>query len=164
MLHPEQLLRQWLAEATVQLAQPIRRGRTPRQSTFINLVLNSYMGFRLELKIPPPRIRAVLALQCMLNLHGMGVMSLDQIAVIAVHGTNKARQRRLHAPRQTTPKTRCAPYEIDNQVAQVATMTRPLANLKWLHQRNVLTTIHDRVDVRFIVRSIIDHNTGGSVT
>lgn len=50
------------------------------------------MGFGLELQIALVRFLAVVVFEGALDIDGVGVMSFDEIAVIAIHRTDKIRQ------------------------------------------------------------------------
>jgi hypothetical protein len=50
------------------------------------------MGFRFKLQVPLPRIRTEIILKRTFDVRGMGVMPLNEIAVVAVHGAHQIGQ------------------------------------------------------------------------
>ena len=62
------------------------------------------MRGRLELQVSLRRVGAEIVLQRALNIDGMGIMTLDQVAVIAVHRPDEVGEPRPHGGRQAAPE------------------------------------------------------------
>jgi len=58
----------------------------------VDPLLNGNVRFGFKLKVALLRVVAVVIRQCPLDIHRMGVVALDQVAVVAIHGTDQIRQ------------------------------------------------------------------------
>jgi hypothetical protein len=74
------------------------------QSSFIDPLLNGDMRARLALQIARFRIAAVIGSERALDIDRMCIVTLDQVAVVAVHGAHERGQRRKQALRQGAPQ------------------------------------------------------------
>ena len=96
IFQPEQVFRELFAKAPMQFDEPTERCGTALDSTLVYPLLHRDMRLRLELEVAPLRIAAVIALQGALDIDRMGIVALDQVAVVAVHRPDELRQRALH--------------------------------------------------------------------
>ena len=73
----------------------------------------------LQLQISFFGIGAVVPFQRALDIDRMGVVSFNEVAVVAIHGAHEIGQCRYHPVRQAAPKPcRCC-CEFDHQVIQL---------------------------------------------
>ena len=76
------------------------------------------MRLGLELQVSFFRVGAVVIPECPLNIDRMGIVSFDQVAVVAVHRPHQLSQRGQHAARQSVPETGRTPGKFDRKVGQ----------------------------------------------
>ena len=86
------------------------------QPAAINPFLDGDMGFRLELQIALVRFLAVVVFEGALDIDRVGVMSFDEIAVIAIHRANEIGQGIEQAGGQAAAKSGGLLHEIDREV------------------------------------------------
>jgi len=70
-----------------------RRGRWFRHAIFVDPFLNGDMRLGFELKVSLFRIGAVVVPHRAFDVDGMGVMPLDEVAVVAVHRPHEIGKR-----------------------------------------------------------------------
>ena len=78
------------------------------------------MGFCFQLEIPLPGVGAVIFFKRTLDVDGMGVVALDQIAVITVHRADEPGERGDQTPGQTSVQAGRFSGEFEREVGQVA--------------------------------------------
>ena len=71
-------------------------GRAALDPAAVDPFLYCDMGLRLKLETALFRLGAVVALQRSLDIDGMGVVSLDQVAIVAVHRADQRPKRRAY--------------------------------------------------------------------
>ena len=138
------------------LAQSTGSGSLSEQPPFIDPFLNVYVRPGLKLKDSLSGIRAVIALERALDIHRMRVVTLDEIAVIAIHDPHQIGERPYDALGEAPPKSGGTPGKIDNEIVETRAMARPLADEQGLHQRHILAPISGFF-CRFVVRFYIRH-------
>jgi hypothetical protein len=118
--------------------------------------LNVYVRPGLKLKDSLPGIRAVITLERALDIHRMRVVTLDEIAVIAIHDPHQIGERPYDALGEAPPESGETPGKIDHEIVETRAMARPLADEQGLHQRHILAPISGFF-CRPAVRSCIRH-------
>jgi hypothetical protein len=88
----EEVLRKEFAEASVGFANSFDGGGTAMESTIVDPLLDGDVGAGLLLQIALAGISAVVLVQGSFDVDGVGVMAFDQVAVVAVHGSDKGGQ------------------------------------------------------------------------
>ena len=155
IFHPEQVSRELFAKAPMQFDEPTERRGTALGPTLVNPFLHRDMRLRLELEVAPLRIAAVIALQGALDIDRMGIVALDQVAVIAVHRPDELRQRGLYPLGQAAAQARGARSELHGQIRDPASMPGAFRDQQRFHQgrafpRNLESgrvLFHDRLDI-----------------
>src|SRR5688572_21303245 len=89
----EEIRRQTLAESAMDFTERFDRASATSYSTIIDPFLYFDMCYCFELQIARLRLVAEVVSKSALNVDRVGVMSLDQVAVVAVHRANHLRQR-----------------------------------------------------------------------
>ena len=105
---PQQIFGQRRAESLVDLTRCRNAETASLQRPPIDPLLYADVRARLELQVARPRIGAVIVIESPRDIDRMRVMSLDQIALIAIHLTYSIRQR-LSQPRRQARLERCGP-------------------------------------------------------
>ncbi len=123
IFHPEQFLGKQFPEPVVDFLQAGNSGRAVLEASFINPFLNSYMGLGFKLEVTLFDIGAVVVFQRFLDIGQVGVMTLDKVAVVAVHRSYETGERLNYTLRQTATKTRCALRQFNSQVRQFAAVS-----------------------------------------
>jgi hypothetical protein len=94
IFYPEKIFRKQCAESPMNVTDSFDAERADGfQATFIDPFLNCDMRFRFELQIPFPRVLAVVIPERSFYVDWVRVVSLDEVRVIAVHGTNEGGKR-----------------------------------------------------------------------
>jgi hypothetical protein len=114
------------------------------------------MGPRLQLEIAPAGVLAVVPPERTLDIHGVRIVPLDQVAVIAVHRPHKGREGGEQAGREAAPESGGFLRKIEGEVGQTGAVRGALGNREWLHQRNQLPPVH-RFHGRFFVAAFNVH-------
>jgi hypothetical protein len=105
----------------------------------------------LELEVAPARIGAVVVFQGALDVDRVGVVPLDQIAVITVRRTHEIRQRGHHADRQAAAESGGLGGKLDSEIDDLAALARALADQQRFHQADRLAAVLGRPNVRLLV-------------
>lgn len=106
VLDPEHGLGELLTESPMNFPDCVGGCRTSSESARVDPGLHGDVRPRLELQIAFPRLGAVVREQCPLDVHGVGVMALDEIAVVAVHRADEMGQPAGRPLRQAAVKPR----------------------------------------------------------
>jgi len=85
LFHPQERLGQPLAEPSMDLTEPLGGGPTPLQSALVDPLLDRDVRSGLELQVPLDRVGAVVVVDRSLDVDGVGIVALDQVAVVAIH-------------------------------------------------------------------------------
>ena len=88
MFDKEHVIRQQFTEPSMDLPYGSRCGRIIGSPPLVDPLLNSDVSPGFQLKIAPLGISAVIAVQRPFDIDRMCVMSLNKIAVVAVHRAN----------------------------------------------------------------------------
>ena len=118
IFHPEQFPGKQFREPVVDFLQAGNGGHSVLEASFINPFLNSYMGPGFQLKVALFDIGTVVVFQRPLDIGQVGVMTLDKIAVVAVHRPYETGKGLNYTLRQTAAKTRCALRQLNSQIRQ----------------------------------------------
>src|SRR4029077_6119690 len=94
------------------------------------------------------RVLTVVVLECAFDIHRMGIMSLNQVRVVAVHGSNEFSEGVEQSFRQASTKTGGLLGKIEGNVRQKTAMAGNLTNEQWLHRGDPFAPV-DRFCVRF---------------
>ena len=117
-LDPRQAVRELCVEAAVQLDRQ-RRGRQHGQRVAIDRRLHRDMRCRLALQVASLRIPGIIELQRPFDVDRPSVMTLDQVAVVAVHAADEVADRENRFRRKSSRQGRCLRAELEREVAQV---------------------------------------------
>src|SRR5712675_131526 len=140
-------------------ANAVAREGASRQTTGVDPSLYLDMRSGLALEVALAGIGAIVVLESSLDIDRVGVVSFDEIAVIAVHRPHEIGERRQQAPRQTAAKACGFLRELKRQVGQLGAMPGAFLNNERLHLRDLFAPIFRRFDVHFNVRFLIRHVT-----
>jgi hypothetical protein len=77
------------------------------------------MRTRFDLQGPPFGILVVVVGKCSINVSRVRVVTLDQIRVVAVHGSDQVADRRLHLSRKLPGQAIGSGYEVERSVVEV---------------------------------------------
>ena len=106
ILRPKQVVGKLLPEALVDFADP-RPGRNPAgEATRVDPRLNGDVGFGFKLEMAPSRLIAVVVAQSPFDVNRMGIMSLNEVGVVAIHGPDEIGQGGDCSFRQAAPQPR----------------------------------------------------------
>ena len=100
---PEQATGHSIAEPPVDLTQARRRQGKTVDSPVIDPGLNGNVRLGFKLQIAFSRIGAEVVSEGPLDIDRMGVVTFDQVAVIAIHRPHEIGKRTDHSPRQAPP-------------------------------------------------------------
>jgi hypothetical protein len=90
IFYPKKIVRKQFAESPVRFTDSLGAERADSfEAAFIDPSLDRNMGRRFELEIPFLSVLAVVVSECSLDVHRVRIMTLDEIRVVTVHGTNK---------------------------------------------------------------------------
>ncbi len=90
------------------------------------------LGFDLEVTLF--RVAAIVLPQRALDVDGVRVVSLDQVAVVAVHRAHERCQRAQQTRWQRAAQAGAALGQFEREVGQFDTVARPLAQNERFHQ------------------------------
>lgn len=114
------------------------------------------MGLGLELKIPLFSVGAVIVVEGALDIDRVGVMALDQVAVVAVHRPDERRQGVEDRGGEAAFEVGGPFGQLKGEFCRDVASGEPFAQRGRFHGVDILTVIPDRpfvrVDVRFRVR------------
>jgi hypothetical protein len=91
--NPQKVVRKVLAKPPVDLAKSFRRDRTTHDAAAVYPALDCDMRRSFELQVPLFRVLAVVVLEGALDVDRVRVVTLDEIAVIAVHRAHEIGKR-----------------------------------------------------------------------
>lgn len=137
-------------KAPVNLAQAIDARRPTCQAASIDPSLYRDMSGRLQLQVALGRVGAEIVLQRSLDVDGVGVVSFDQVAVVAVHRSDKIGKPGPHGRRQAAAERGRLGGELEREVNRIAKARAAFADLHRLHGGYVFAAIDGQHDVRFI--------------
>jgi hypothetical protein len=152
VLHPQELIRQLLAEAAMDLCERGARDRALLQPTRVDPALDRYMRRGFKLKIALPGVIAVVTFERALDIDRVRVVPLDQVTVVAVHCAHEFRKRAHEARGERSPKPCGSCGQFHGQIGQHTAVSRVATEEKRLHQGDALAAIDGRLYVRFHVR------------
>ena len=110
----EQLFREILAKALVDLAHRFRGDRATGHTARVDPSLHIDVRARLELQVAFDKIGAVVVEECALDIDRVRRMALDEVRVIAVHRANQGRER-ARSRRQAAPEARRGRHQVDSE-------------------------------------------------
>ena len=150
---------QQVAEPSVNLGEPGGCGGASCQSAGIYPRVNRKLRCRFALQIAFCRFGAVVVLQCTLDIDGVSVVALYQVAVIAVHRPDQIGEGAHNAPRQAVPEAGSAAGQFDGKVRQGRAVSAMLADQQWFHQADRFPPVDNlvyfgRFFVRYHIRNI----------
>jgi hypothetical protein len=151
---PKHVRRQKFAKALVHLTKTACRHGAAFEMAIIDPALNGNVRLGFELEGAFFGVFAVVVLEGALDIDGVRIMSLDEVAVVAIHRPHEAGQCGADARRQARPKAGRLPGELDGQISERAPMARIFRNQQRLHQAYAFPPILYRFYVRFHVRYI----------
>src|SRR5262245_38547020 len=93
VLYPTKLLWEKVGEATVDCSDTCSGHLIATKSALVDPALDFDMSFGFQLQIPPFLVVAEIIIQCALNIDRQRIATLDQVAVIAIHRSDKIGQR-----------------------------------------------------------------------
>ena len=108
------------------------------------------MGGRLELQVPLGRVSAEVVLQRPLDVDGVGIMPLDQVAVVAGHRSDETGEPSPECGRQTAAEGGRLGGQLDREVDGVAVPRPALPHFHGLHGADALAPVGDHPEVRFV--------------
>lgn len=138
---PEQLLGHELAEPAVDLANALDLRGAACEPAAVGPFLDGDMRPGLELQAAPFRVGAVVALQGALDIGRMGVVALDEVAVVALRRPDKAGEGRQQALRQASAEVRRARGQLEGQIRQRRPVSGAGAHKERLHQGGGLAPV-----------------------
>ena len=118
------------------------------------------MGSGFKLQIALSRVDAVVVPQGALDIDGVRVVALDQVAVVAVHRPHEVREGDGHAVQQAATEAGRAAGKLDREIGQRRAMPRRLADHHRLHQADGFAAIRrwpGRINVRLYVLFVVLH-------
>ncbi|MGH8566312.1 MAG: hypothetical protein ACREXW_20440 [Gammaproteobacteria bacterium] len=136
VLDEEQVFGQELAEAAVGFADAVGGDGAPLEPAFVDPFLDGDMGPRLQRKIASAGVLAVVLPERTLDIHGVRIVFLDQVAVIAVHHPHQGREGGEQAGREAAPESRGFLRKVEGEVGQAGAVRGAFGNRERLHQRN----------------------------
>ena len=144
VLDEKELGRQQLAEPTMQIDDRCRSRRRLRHAVFVDPRLNRDMRLGFELKVALLRIGAVVVSHRPFDVDGVGIMPLDEVAVVAVHRPHEVGERLGDRSGQTAAKGRRLFGEIEREVVQAGAGGGTLRDHQGLEQADRLAIVGDR--------------------
>ena len=154
---PKQFIGEAFAESPVDFREPAGRRGATLEPAGVNPLLDCDMGFGFELEIALFGLGAVVALQCTLDIDGVCVVALDQVAVVAVHCPDESCERGVHTRWQASAEARGPRGQLDGEVGQPGPVPGAFGDQERLHPGNALPAVlrfaggrgEDRFHVRF---------------
>ena len=145
----KQVFRQQLAEPAMDLTEALRSECSTSHAAFINPLLNGDMRPGLELQVALAGILAVVLLKGALDVHRVGIVTLDEVGVVTVHRPHQVGEGREQAGRQAAPETSRLLGQFDGEIGQPAPVTGAFADEQRLHQRDRFAPVFCHLNVRF---------------
>src|ERR1700694_5562471 len=124
------------------------KGASTFETPTVNPLLDRDVRLGFKLQVAFVRILTVVIVECALDIHRMGVMSLNEIRVVAVHRPNEFSEGLEQAFRQASTKPGGLLGKVESNVRQLSTMARAFPNEEWLHLCDGFAPI-DQFNVRF---------------
>jgi hypothetical protein len=112
------------------------------------------VGPCLKLEIALPRVFAVIAPERPLDIDRVGVVTFDQVAVLAIHRPHEIGQRVAETDRQGAAEAGASRRQIDGKVGQFGAVPGVAADQQRFHQKDRLSSVLRHVHVRFYVRFV----------
>ena len=103
ILDPSQIFGKQRYEATVNSKNSFFCQFFALQTSLIDPPLDLNVGLGLKLEVALFRLSAEVVVECPLDVHRMCVVSLDEIAIITIHGSYEVGQRLRQPPRPAGP-------------------------------------------------------------
>ena len=126
------------------LADAIDGDGAAAQPAVVDPSLHGDMGPGLELQIALARIGAVVVPERPLDIDGVRVMPLDQIAVVAVHRAHELGQGREHAMREASLESGSPRRQLQRQIGQPGPARGAFPQHKGLHGARALAPVRGR--------------------
>ena len=112
----------------MEFAQALDRGAATPEAAGINPALDRDMGLGLELQVPLLGVTAIVVPERPLDIDRVGVVPLNQIAVVAIHRADKIRQGGQHTLRQAAPEPSGLRSQLNGYIGQGPPVTGTRAN------------------------------------
>ena len=149
LFDPKEVFGKPFAKPPVHVHETLSRHCAAGQPAAVDPFLDLDMGLCFELQVSLVRLGVVVLLEGSLDVDRVGVVSLDQVAVVAVHGTDERRKRRQDTLWQAAAQTRSLHGQFDCEVGQGRAMPGGIADEQRLHPTDVFAAVGGRVNVRF---------------
>ncbi len=150
---PKQVIRNEVAEPSVNLAQGLCGQGMTVDSALIDPGLHGNVRLGLKLQMPPFRVRAVVIVAGTLDVDRRGVVTFDQVAVMTIHCPHQIGQRTDDSPWQTVSQPGRSCSQVDGEVAQAGTVPGRATDEQRLRQADAFAAVWNSLfHVRFIVR------------
>ncbi len=127
------------------LADAVQDQGTAGETARVDPLLHGDVGAGLKLEVALARVGAVGVVQRPLDVHGVGVVALDEVAVIAVHRPHQIGKRREHALGQAAAEACRRCRQLQREVGEPGTMARGLRDAQRLHRGDGLATVCRRL-------------------
>ena len=151
VLDPRQILGQRFAEAAMDFADSRGCERAALQATPIDPRLDGDVRPRFKLQIAFAGVVAVVVVQRPFDIHRVGVVPLDEVGVVAVHGPHQIGQRRQQAGGQRAAQAGGFLGQFERQIGQGGAVAGVSADQQRLHLWGDFASV-GRFYVRFHVR------------
>jgi hypothetical protein len=152
ILDPEKIVGEHFTEATVDFADAFDAGGTNRnQTSLVDPLLHGDMCLGLELEVALASVAAIVILQGSFNIDRMGIVSLDEVGVIAVHRPHEGSQGTKKACRKTASESCRFLRQVQGQVQEFGAVARPFADQHGFHECGIFVSVL-QFYVRFCVR------------
>ena len=156
LFDPEQVVGQVLAKPAVDFHEALGREGAVLQPAAVDPFLDVDMGPGLELQGPLFGFGAVVFPERAFDIDRMGVVALNQVAVVAIHGADERGKPRPNAVRQAVAETGGLHRQLDRKVGQSGPVPGRFADRQRLHAGDgfaaVVQRLERRIHVRFHVR------------
>ena len=118
----------------------------PFEPATVDPPLHGDVSFGFQLQIAFARIVAVLVPKRSLDVHGMSIVALDEVRVIAIHRAHEIGKRPENTRGQAGAKRRGLSGQIEGKIGQVLPMSG--TEQQWLHRRDNFVPVFGQ-NVRF---------------
>jgi hypothetical protein len=99
----------------------------PLEPAFVDPFLDGDMGPRLQLEIAPAGVLAVVLPERTFDIHGVRIVPLDQVAVVAVHRPHKGREGGQQVGQEAAPESGGFLRKVEGEVGQAGAVREPSA-------------------------------------
>src|ERR1700722_2349998 len=144
-------------------ADALCRNGTTAKIASVEPLLHGNMRSGFELKIAFGSVRAVIVFQGTFDIDRMGIVSFDEIAVIAIHRSHEIGKRCANAGRKAGAESRSLADKLDGEIGQSSPMAGVFRDEQRLHLRNGFDAISDRRNVRFFVLRKFYHKSNNII-